>query len=151
MNNKHQRGAQAVEFALVLPFFLVLLLLIIDFGFLAYNKAVITNASREAARVGTVLSGTPWTTSAVASVACNYAKSALITTGSGTHTATCGGSADPVITVEKPNGNVPPKFGDPVQVKVEYTYRGLLTSFMGTTIESSQILKLTATSTMNHE
>lgn len=149
MKNKHQRGAQAVEFALVLPFFLVLLLLIIDFGFLAYNKAVITNASREAARVGTVLTGAPWTTSSVAAVACNYAKSALITTGSGTHTATCGGSADPIIAVVNPNGNVPPKFGDPVRVTVNYTYRGLLTSFMGTTIESPW--SLTATSTMNHE
>ena len=149
MNNKHQRGAQAVEFALVLPFFLVLLLLIVDFGFLAYNKAVITNASREAARFGTVLSGTPWTKSEVISVACNYAKSALITTGSGTHTATCGGSADPTIAVANPNGNVPPRFGDPVRVTVNYTYRGLLTSFMGTTIESPW--SLTATSTMNHE
>ena len=59
---KYQRGAQAVEFALVLPFFLALLLLIIDFGFLVYNKAVITNASREAARAGTVLTAAPWTT-----------------------------------------------------------------------------------------
>lgn len=149
MKNKHQRGAQAVEFALVLPFFLVLLLLSIDFGFLTYNKAVITNASREAARVGTVLTGTPWTTSSVAAVACNYAKNSLITTSSGTHTATCGGSADPIITVANPNGNVPPKFGDPVRVTVNYTYRGLLTSFMGTTLESPW--SLTATSTMNHE
>ncbi len=149
MKRQPQRGAQAVEFALVLPFFLVLLLLIIDFGFLAYNKAVITNASREAARAGTVLSGTPWTTTAVALVACNYAKSALITTSSGGHTAQCGGSADPLIAVTNPNGNVPPKFGDPISVTVNYTYQGLLTSFMGATINSPWDLH--ATSTMNHE
>lgn len=149
MKNSRQRGAQAVEFALVLPFFLVLLLLIIDFGFLTYDKAVITNASREAARVGTVLTGSPWTTTAVASVACNYAKNSLITTSSGTHTSTCSGTADPVIAVANPNGHVPPQFGDPIRVTVNYTYRGLLTSFMSTTLESPW--SLVATSTMNHE
>ncbi len=55
MKFKSQRGAQIVEFALILPLLLAIMMLIIDFGFLVYNKAVITNASREAARAGTVL------------------------------------------------------------------------------------------------
>jgi Flp pilus assembly protein TadG len=149
MKNLRQRGAQAVEFALVLPFFLLLLLLIIDFGFLVYNKAVITNAGREAARAGTVLTGATWTTTAVAAVACNYAKNSLISTRSGTRTAQCSGSADPTFVVANPNGHVPPRFGDPISVTVNYTYQGFLTSFMGTTIESPW--SLTSTSTMNHE
>ena len=45
-----QRGAAAVEFAIVLPLLLVFIFGIIEFGCLLYNKAVITNASREGAR-----------------------------------------------------------------------------------------------------
>lgn len=44
------RGMQLVEFALVLPLLLLLLLGIIEFGFVLYNQAAITNASREGAR-----------------------------------------------------------------------------------------------------
>ena len=148
MKRTVQRGAQAVEFALVLPFFVLILLLIVDLGFLVYNKAVITNASREAARSGTLLAST-WSSSAVASVACNYARNALISTRSGTRTSTCSGSADPVITVSNPGGQVPPAFGDPISVTVTFPYQGFLTSFQGTTIEPAWSLR--AESTMNHE
>ena len=51
---KNQNGASAVEFAIVLPLLLVLLFGIIEFGILLYDKAMITNASREGARVGIV-------------------------------------------------------------------------------------------------
>lgn len=149
MNIKRQRGAQAVEFALVLPFFLALLLLVIDMGFLVFNKAVITNASREAARAGAVLTSAPWTTSAVATVACNYARNSLISTSNGTHTSSCSGSADPVIVVSNPNGHVPPNFGDPVSVSVTYPYQGLLKTLMINTIET--VWNLNATTTMLHE
>ncbi|MBW2664253.1 MAG: pilus assembly protein [Deltaproteobacteria bacterium] len=47
---KNQDGASAVEFAIVLPLFLVLTFGIIEFGVIMYNKAIITNASREGAR-----------------------------------------------------------------------------------------------------
>lgn len=45
-----QRGIAALEFALVLPLLLLLLFGIVEMGFLLYDKAVITNASRAAAR-----------------------------------------------------------------------------------------------------
>lgn len=52
-----ERGAAAVEFALILPVFIVLLLGIIEFG-AAYNAQIlVTNAAREAARSMT-LTGT---------------------------------------------------------------------------------------------
>ena len=47
---KCQRGASAVEFAIVLPLLLVFIFGIIEFGILLYDKAIITNASREGAR-----------------------------------------------------------------------------------------------------
>jgi Flp pilus assembly protein TadG len=149
MKSKSERGAQIVEFALILPLLLAIMLLIIDFGFLVYNKAVITNASREAARAGTVLTATPWTTGSVAAVACTYARNSLITTTTGTHIANCSGTADPAIVVTNPNGNVPPHFGDPITVQVTYVYSGFLKNATGWITEAPWTL--VATSTMNHE
>ena len=150
MQFQKQGGAQAVEFALVLPVLLLIIFLVIDFGFLVYDKAIITNASREAARQSAMLTATPWSTTAVAAVACNYAKNSLISTRSGTHTATCAGSADPVIVVSNPNGNVPPNFGDPVTVQVTYIYSGFLTSST-TMLLPVAPWTLKASTKMNHE
>jgi Flp pilus assembly protein TadG len=52
----NQSGAVAVEFALVLPLFLVLVIGVVEFGLIMYSKAVITNASREGARLGVTYS-----------------------------------------------------------------------------------------------
>lgn len=48
------RGAAAVEFAIVLPLFLTLVLGTIDFGYFFYVSEVVTNAAREGARAGSV-------------------------------------------------------------------------------------------------
>lgn len=50
MKWKNQKGAALVEFALILPVLLLILLGIIEFGIIMFDKAIITNASREAAR-----------------------------------------------------------------------------------------------------
>ena len=47
-----QKGVAAVEFAIILPLLLILLFGIIEFGIILYDKAMITNASREGARAG---------------------------------------------------------------------------------------------------
>ena len=49
-----QKGAAAVEFAIVLPLLLMLLFGIIEFSVILYDKAMITNASREGTRAGIV-------------------------------------------------------------------------------------------------
>ena len=49
-----QNGASIVEMAIVVLLFFFLLCGIIDFGLLIYNKQVITNAAREAARFGVI-------------------------------------------------------------------------------------------------
>jgi Flp pilus assembly protein TadG len=51
---KSEKGASAVEFAIVLPLLLAFVFGIIEFGLLLYDKAVITNASREGARTATL-------------------------------------------------------------------------------------------------
>ena len=49
-----QTGAAAVEFALILPVLLAVLIGSVDVSLALYDKAVITNASREGARAGIV-------------------------------------------------------------------------------------------------
>ena len=56
---KCQRGASAVEFAIILPLLLAFVFGIIEFGILLYNKAVITNASREGARTAILFNWDP--------------------------------------------------------------------------------------------
>ena len=51
-NYRCQQGTSLVEFAFVAPFFLLLLFGIIEFSVILFDKATITNASREGARVG---------------------------------------------------------------------------------------------------
>lgn len=47
-------GQSLVEFAMVLPFFLVLLFALVDFGRAFYTWLLVTNAAREGARAGAV-------------------------------------------------------------------------------------------------
>lgn len=51
---KSEKGVSAVEFALIAPLLFVLTFGIIEFGILLFDKAVVTNASREGARAAIV-------------------------------------------------------------------------------------------------
>ena len=46
-----ERGAELIEFALVLPLLLLIILGIVDFGFMFQRFEVVTNAAREGARI----------------------------------------------------------------------------------------------------
>jgi TadE-like protein len=48
---RSERGAELIEFALIFPLLLLVLLGIIDFGFLFQRYEVLTNATREGARM----------------------------------------------------------------------------------------------------
>jgi len=51
---RNKKGAAMVELAIILPVLLVVLFAIFEFALLMYDKAMITNASREGARAGIV-------------------------------------------------------------------------------------------------
>jgi Flp pilus assembly protein TadG len=57
-----QRGVAAVELALILPIFLVLVMGTIDWGWYFFVHQRVVNAAREGARAGTVLPPPPRTT-----------------------------------------------------------------------------------------
>lgn len=52
-------GQAIVEFALVLPIFLLILCAILDFGVLLYSRMTVINAAREGARAVTLMAGEP--------------------------------------------------------------------------------------------
>jgi len=52
--DRGDKGIAIVEFAIVLPLLLLLVFGIMEFGFIIFDKAVVTNASREGARAGIV-------------------------------------------------------------------------------------------------
>ena len=106
---KSERGAELIEFALIFPLLLLVLLGIIDFGFLFQRYEVLTNATREGARMAVLPN---YTGADVRSRVCQY----LLT--SGVPTAGCPGTAptNPVVTV----ADVPIAIGGgvtPVQAK----------------------------------
>jgi Flp pilus assembly protein TadG len=55
VNQSNQRGAAAVEFAIILPLLILLIFGTIEFSLLLFNKQVITNAAREGARKAVIL------------------------------------------------------------------------------------------------
>ncbi|MCU1752103.1 TadE/TadG family type IV pilus assembly protein [Pseudomonas sp. 6D_7.1_Bac1] len=106
---KKEQGLAAVELTLVLPVLFLIIFVIIEFSVALYDKAIITNASREAARAGIVLKSPKLTTAQIQSVANNYLGSNLITFGS---------SVTPTVTPLGAGG----AFGTQLSVQVTYPY-----------------------------
>ncbi|UCG12633.1 MAG: pilus assembly protein [Deltaproteobacteria bacterium] len=110
MKIRGQRGGAAAEFAIVLPILLVLLFGIVELGVLCYDKAVITNASREGARAGIVYSfPDPIPDTEIINVVSNYCSDHLITFG----------ATSVVNTTITRTGD---SSGDPLSVSVAYRY-----------------------------
>lgn len=107
-----QRGAAVVEFALILPILLGLLVAGIDASLAFYDKAVITNASREGARAGIVARNPMLTDAQIQSVVTQYAQS-VVSFGAN--------PAQPAVLIQKLSLN-----GDPaLKVTVSYTFDGI--------------------------
>ena len=110
----NQRGTSAVEFAIILPLLVVFVFGIIEFGLVFYNKAMVTNASREAARSGIVYRDPPVTVAEIQGVVDSYCGGML---------ASFGSSPGPVTTV--PSGACA-NHGEELVVDVAYRYDFLL-------------------------
>ncbi len=115
MENDREKGVAAVEFALILPVLLLMLFLIIEFSIILYDKAVITNASREGARSGIVYSADPRVSvGAITTTVSNYCATNLISFGASTPVASVSSTSGPGV------GCV--NSGDLLTVDVTYTY-----------------------------
>ena len=109
----NQKGAAAVEFALVLPVLIVFALGIVEFSVALFDKAVITNASREGARAGIAFRAPPVTDGEISSIVSAYCQNRLVTFGTPTQVAT-------TITREGASAS-----GDDLTVRVRYQYQFL--------------------------
>lgn len=102
---KEAVGASAVEFALVLPLLLMLILGIVEFGTLFYRQAIISWSSREAARTGIVQTIPKPTAGQVEAVVSSVLNKASLGTAKATVTVTGAGGAfgtDLAVLVESP-------------------------------------------------
>src|SRR5512136_2031326 len=113
VNPRGEAGASAVEFAIILPILVLLIFGIIELSVAFYDKAMITNASREGARAGIVFRVPPVTDDEITNIVNTYLGSNLMTFG---------GPTTANITVTR-NGYNP---GDELKVSVNYTYTFLL-------------------------
>ncbi len=111
-----QKGVAAIEFAIVLPLLMMVIFGIIEFGLLMYDKQVITNASREGARVG--ISDGVVSDAEIEAVVANYVLNNLITFGS-TPTS-------PVTAIVPGGDRTGTSFGDDLTVTVTYNYDFLI-------------------------
>lgn len=125
-----------VEFALVLPVFILILAGILDFGFLLYTRMTVINASREGARAAvTVADGT--TVPAVAT---------------GAAEAVAGSLSDPItvttacVAIKSASCSWATKAssqaGDAASVTVSYTYKSFFPLFFGASIPLSSTVQM---------
>ena len=131
----NQKGATAVEFAIVLSLLITLIFGIIEFGLFIFNRQVITNAAREGARYGIIARAERWSDDAIKQDVLNYAEDHLVTFG------------DDVLTVD--NIVIPARcrtFQCDLEVQVNYVYEFLFLSNIGI-----GPLNLRATSVMKME
>ncbi len=101
MRRQTADGTATVEFAIILPLFVLLLFGIIEFGLAIWRQEILTNASREGARAG-IVSGDPRpTTPEIIAVVQNYLANAGIDPASTTInvTGTGGISGDPLTVL----------------------------------------------------
>jgi Flp pilus assembly protein TadG len=128
---RSESGASAVEFALLLPLLMMILFGIIEFGFALYRQAILTNASREGARLGIVQSIPAITTGQIDTAIDNYLTAAGIPAGNVTRNIVAGG-----IT------------GTPVQVTLTLPYTFAVLPGLTSVAPS---INLTAQTVMRHE
>ncbi|KWN13221.1 TadE family protein [Burkholderia ubonensis] len=131
-----QRGVAAVEFAIVLPILLLIIFGIVELAIALYDKAVITNASREGARAGIVLKSPKPTAADIQNVVLSYTSTYLITFNT---------KSPPTIATTGQGGG----FGTPLSVNVSYRYSGLGLGHMLSALTGP--IMLSATTVMNNE
>ena len=152
--NKKQKGAEIVEFAIMLPVLMLVLLSIMEFGLILYDKALITNACREAARSGIVFKCPLLTTQNIKDVVTRYTSyangnSLLVSFGSGSTSPSVTVAPTPSTDITK-CGN---QSGTPLTVTVTYNYNFLaLGNLIGVLVPGfTNPMTISAITVMNYE
>jgi Flp pilus assembly protein TadG len=112
MKFKKQEGVAIVEFAMILPLFLLLVFGMIEFSVALYDKAMITNASREGARAAILFGQPAAQLDDIEKVVTNYLADRLISFGNSSE-----------VDVSLTGGT---SSGDERTVTVQYEYQFLV-------------------------
>jgi Flp pilus assembly protein TadG len=129
-DRRRRRGGQSlVEFAVVLPVFLLILAGILDFGLGLYSQMTVINAAREGARLGIVDQKVADITARVDSMAAGLDKTQL------TISVTCKHEDGSACSATWGSG-------DAVIVKVDYGYRMLWPLAFGNTLNLSSTVQM---------
>jgi Flp pilus assembly protein TadG len=118
---KKNRGASAVEFAVILPLLVLLVFGIVELSLALYDQAMITNASREGARFGIVYRDPAVTDGEITGIVHNYLGSHLVNLGGKRSPSSDPATGATVIVTRtgvSPGGNL--------KVRVSYTYSFLV-------------------------
>ena len=134
---RHQRGAAAVEFALLLPVLMAMLMGALEMGLILYDKAVLTNATREGARAGIVLRNPKPTVSEITNVVLQKSQTSLISLLP---------ASTPQVTVLQSS---PAAWPNTLQVSAQYTFKGFVISTLMEALGSSWVIH--ASTVMVHE
>ena len=138
-----------VEFALVIPIFMLILSGILDFGFALFNRMTVINAAREGARAAVMVSNTATIPTVAEASARAAAANAGLTVSSVTETCLLTHALPASLT---PCGNwnnynagtnpTGPQSGDSVSVTVHYTYATFFPLAFGTTFDLSSTVQM---------
>ena len=134
-NMHDQKGVAAVEFAIILLPLVLLIFGAIEFTTALYDKAVITNASREGARAGIVYDDPRRSNSDIVDAVSRYCSDNMISLG---------GDSDISTQIIRGGDTA----GDPLTVRVTYTYNFLvLPNFItslapGITMEAETVMRM---------
>jgi Flp pilus assembly protein TadG len=139
---KHRtRGQTLVEFALVIPIFILVLSGILDFGFMLFSRMTVINAARDGARAAIVLQdrSLPSIQSAVLGQVQGSASGGGIGTSSlvvGEQCLVAGSSSKGTC------GAANTKQGDSILVTVDYPYHSFFPFLAGTVINLSASVQM---------
>ena len=155
---RSESGAEVIEFALTLPLLLLVVLGIIEFGFVFQQYEVVTNAAREGARIASLSTYGPTAATRVSNATARvqqYLTAGGLDTAAATicvgPDADCDGAETSSVLPGAPPG-VPATCVRTIQVKVEYdhpvAFVGGIVSYFGGTFGD---MTLRARSTMRTE
>src|SRR5574343_146701 len=134
---RSQGGAAAVEFALLLPVLMTMLMGTLEMGMMLYNKAVLTNATREGARAGIVLRNPKPSVGEITNVVLQKSQSNLISLLP---------TDAPQVTVLQSS---PAAWPNTLQVSAQYTFKGFVIGSVMQALGSTWVIH--ASTVMVHE
>jgi Flp pilus assembly protein TadG len=137
-----KRGQAMVEFALVLPIFMLILSGILDFGFALYSRMTVINAAREGARAAAMVTDTSTIPTVVSAAATSAAGQAGLTPSSVTENCIVGGGHTYHTCTWIADQTNSAQAGDSVSVTVHYTYHTFFPLLFGTTFDLSSTVQM---------